>query len=544
MATTYAGAGPQFAKKSGREIRGKGMETLPCTCVVSSRYHVESCNFSPDGKLLAACFGDFTVRLLRIGEQRIVDPSLRDDHAHPGSNTIHIDLYWVIKEHKSSVWCARFSPDGHLLCTCSSDKTAKIWNVNSKILERSFDLHTDTVWSCCFAPANSSTKGLIIATGSSDQTVKVWNTESGEVLHDLGGYGDAIDCLDFSSSGEMLCTSCRNGDVKIWMNLSLTRTENVFSECSNTDSSGSLEPMCIDLAAVNRSASRLCMFSTHFSSYISDSDCTDINNEASIRDVALSLAAGSRDHEATRDEVTQTEKNEESDTMDLFPKSDPCELLFAGGPENSFAVWSVRDIAAAFCKNLLAEEDNESTQDVADKEISSSTNLEHPNPLSQSESWNEDGGIDDHVMADGRELRDSDDRVLIDYQMGTGAQLRTITKEEEEEETQSERIEQEDSSSQITDMSQETSTVYGEFSYVSEEPFSFYKVEPRWTLTEHLSTVWGCCTAALNHNVTSEGGIANFNDTTQVLISCSGDRTLRYGKCILLRKIVTLIFLF
>ena len=532
MATTHAGAGPQLAK-SGREIRGKGMETLPCTCVVSSRYHVESCNFSPDGKLLATCFGDFTVRLLRIGEQRIVDPSLRDDHAHQGSASIHIDLYWVIKEHKSSVWCARFSPDGLLLCTCSSDKTAKIWNVNSQTLERSFDLHTDTVWSCCFAPTSPSTKSLTIATGSSDQTVKVWNTENGEVLHDLGGYGDAIDCLDFSSSGEMLCTSCRNGEVKIWMNLS--RTEKVFSECSNTDSSGSLEPIYLDLAAVNRSASRLCMFSTCFSSYIKDSKYTsDINNEAAARDVALSPAAGSGDEGATRDEVTQTKKNEESDAMGLFPKSDPCELLFAGGPENTFAVWSVRDIAAAFSKNLLAEEDPELAHDVTDKEISTSsnTNLEYPSRLSQSEDRNEDGEIDDHVMTDGRELKDSDGRVLIDHQnqMGPGAQLRTIT--EEEEEMQSERIEQEDSCSQITDMSQETSTIYEEFSYISEEPFSFYKVEPRWTLTEHLSTVWDCCIAALNHNVISEGGIAKFNDATQVLISCSGDRTLRYGSYI------------
>ena len=519
MATTYAGAGPQLAK-SGREIRGKGMETLPCTCVVSSRYHVESCNFSPDGNLLATCFGDFTVRLLRIGEQRIADPSLRDDHAHQGSASIHIDLYWVIKEHKSSVWCARFSPDGLLLCTCSSDKTAKIWNVNSKTLERSFDLHTDTVWSCCFAPTSPSTKSLIIATGSSDQTVKVWNTENGEVLHDLGGYGDAIDCLDFSSSGEMLCTSCRNGEVKIWMNLSLMRTEKVFSECSNTDGSGSLEPICLDLAAINRSASRLCMFSTCFSSYIKDSEHTDIN-EIAARDVALSPAIGSGDHEATRDEVTQTEKNEESDAMGLFPKSDPCELLFAGGPENTFAVWSIRDIAAAFSKNMLAEEDPELVQDVADKEIytSSNTDLEHPSHLSQSEDRNEDEEIDDHV---------------IDYQMDPGAQLRTITEEEEDTCMQSERIEQEDSCSQITDMSQETSTVYEEFSYASEEPFSFYKVEPRWTLTEHLSTVWDCCTAALiNHNVISEGGIAKFNDATQVLISCSGDRTLRYGPYIL-----------
>lgn len=473
------------------------MESLPCTCVVSSRYHVENCNFSPDGKLLAACFGDFTIRLLRIGEHKIDDPSLRDDHAHSGPASIHIDLYWVIKEHKSSVWCARFSPDGLLLCTCSSDKTAKIWNVNSRTLERSFDLHTDTVWSCCFAPAKSSTKSLI-ATGSSDQTVKVWNTESGEVVYDLGGYGDAVDCLDFSCSGEILCTSCRNGVVKIWMNLSIARIQNLSSEC-NTDC---FVPICLDLVAVNRSASRFCTFSTFFSSYIKEREHT--NNEA-----------------ATRDEDTQ--RDEERDVMDLFPKSNPHELLFAGGPENSFGVWSLRDIATAF-KNLQTEEDTELTQDIG-KKISSDTN-KHPNFLSQSEGENESGVA--NQVTDDKELKDSDSKVVMDYQMGPGTRLGAIIEEEEIQSDHMERMEQGDSSSQITDMSQENSVVNEESSYISDEPFSFYEVEPRWTLTDHLSTVWDCCTATLlilNYNVISEREIAN---DAQVLISCSGDRTLRY----------------
>ena len=503
------------------------METLPCTRVVSSRYHVESCNFSPDGKLLAACFGDFTVRLLRIGEQKIVDKNLRDDHAHPNTDNIHIDLYWVIKEHKNSVWCARFSPDGLLLCTCSSDKTANIWNVNSQTLERSFDMHTDTVWSCCFAPANnSSTTESLIATGSSDQTVKVWNVESGEVVHDLGGYGDAVDCLDFSSTGEILCTSCRNGVVKIWINLLFARTE---KECINTDGSLSLEPIYLDLVAVNRSASRFCRFSTYFSFYIQDSKSTD--NDTAIKDVALSSGP---ENDAIRDEDTlqKDEVLSESDaTMNLFPKSDPHELLFAGGPENSFAVWSLRDLAAAF-KNLLTEDsDTESTQDI-NKEISSNTDDqdEYPKHLSQCEERKEDG-VDDHCyMIDDRELKDSDSKTSVDYdQMGPETQLRTITEEEETQSDLTERMEHEDSSSQITDMSQENSTVYGEPSYFSDEPFSFYyKVEPRWTLTEHLSIVWDCCTATLlssHHDVTSGVEVAN---EAQVLISCSGDRTLRY----------------
>ena len=506
---TVVGRGPTC--KSGREFRGKAMETLPSTCVVSSRYHVESCNFSSDGKLLAVCFGDFTVRLLRIGERIIDDPTLHDDHAHPGPPSIHIDLYWVIKEHKNSVWCARFSQDGLLLCTCLSDRTAKIWNVNSRNLERSFDAHTDTVWSCCFAPANSSTKSLV-ATGSSDQTVKVWNLESGEVLHDLGGYGDAIDSLDFSSSGEILCTSCRNGVVKIWMNLSIARTQKVSLEC-NTECSVPVEPICLDLTAVNRSASRFCMFSILFSSYVKNSEPTNTNNEVAISD-----------------ELEDTNKGETSDSMDLFPKSDPRELLFAGGPENSFAAWSLRDIVIAF-KNLPTEGDTELTrvqmhQDI-NKDMFSNTD-EHPDcSLSQSEGENE-GGVDDHVTEDS-EFQDSDSKerhTLMDHQMNPAeARLGIISEEEEGTD-----VDQEDSNSEVAKRSQDVSSINGESSYVSDEPFSFYKVEPRWTLTDHLSTVWDCCTVTLHssdRDVISEEEIAQ---DVQVLTSCSGDRTLRYLK--------------
>ena len=488
------------------------MERLPCTRIISSRYHVESCNFSPDGKLLAACFGDFTVRLLRIGD----NSSSCDDHAH--STSIHIDLYWVIKEHKSNVWCARFSPDGLLLCTCSSDKTAKIWNVNSLILERNFDFHTDTVWSCCFAPANSSPR-ILVATGSSDKRVKVWDTENGEVLHDLGGYGDAVDCLDFSSNGELLCTSCRDGVVKIWTNLSIAKNHTASSASKECNADCFVEPICLDLTAVNRSASRFCKYSTIFSSYLKDSESTAITDNE-----AATTACASNNEDTHIDTVT----------MDIFSKSDPSELLFAGGPENTFGVWTIGDIMTAF-RNLLSEGDTESLQMYQDfnKEISSNTD-EHPNSVSEVEN---DCMIDDHVTDDGK-LQDSDSKgefTLSNQRMGpadvetSGTQLKSIVEEEETQSDLSERTDQDNSNPETTLTSLENSVIYGESSYVSDEPFSFYKVEPRWTLTDHLSTVWDCCTAALHnskHDILSKGETAN--DTQDlVLISCSGDRTLR-----------------
>ena len=69
-----------------------------------------------------------------------------------------------------------------------------------------------------------------------------------------------------------------------------------------------------------------------------------------------------------------------------------------------------------------------------------------------------------------------------------------------------------------------------EASYLSEEMFSFYKVQPRWVMTDHRNTVWDCCTALLHnseHIISESERSASCDDRRQILISCSGDRTLR-----------------
>jgi WD40 repeat protein len=63
-----------------------------------------------------------------------------------------------------------FSPDGTRILTASSDKTAKLWDLEGKLLA-DLEGHKGSVYSAMFSP-----DGTRILTASFDNTAKVWYT--------------------------------------------------------------------------------------------------------------------------------------------------------------------------------------------------------------------------------------------------------------------------------------------------------------------------------------------------------------------------------
>lgn len=204
--------------------------TLVVVKALSLKHRVERCVYSEDGKRIAACMGDFSLRVYEI-----VDCAADKSSAHaapPGSpaqnSSYTLQNLCTLKGHSSNVWDINFSQDTHLLCSASSDKTVRVWQLAKQENLFTFTQHSDIAWCCSFVPYHPH----LVASGSSDKTVKIWNYSTGEIMHDLHLYGDAVETLSFSKDGTKLCTGSRDGKVVLWSDIF---SEPVYSVLYETD---------------------------------------------------------------------------------------------------------------------------------------------------------------------------------------------------------------------------------------------------------------------------------------------------------------------
>ena len=110
------------------------------------------------------------------------------------------------------IYRAVFSPDGKKIVTTAADKTAKMWDAQTKKV--TFDLigHQDVILSSVF-----SADGKRIATASADGTAKIWDVESGKLITNLKGHKSAVYSAIFSPDGKKIVTASRDNTAKIWL---------------------------------------------------------------------------------------------------------------------------------------------------------------------------------------------------------------------------------------------------------------------------------------------------------------------------------------
>lgn len=119
---------------------------------------IYAANFSADGRLIATCGTDRTVRIWDIGS---------------GKGR-------VLTGHTDEVFAVAFHPDGTRLASAGRDRAVWLWDVAKGEEVARLQGHTAYVWSLAFSP-----DGTTLASGSGDGTVRLWDTDPFAKRHEV-----------------------------------------------------------------------------------------------------------------------------------------------------------------------------------------------------------------------------------------------------------------------------------------------------------------------------------------------------------------------
>ncbi len=117
----------------------------------------------------------------------------------------------TLKGHTDDVNFIRFSSNGLILASASTDETVYLWNTKTgKHIVTLFG-HTDRITSMAF-----SCDGKTLATASNDATIRLWNTKNGKHKTTLVGHTRNINTVTFSPDGKTFVSTSDDGTIRFW----------------------------------------------------------------------------------------------------------------------------------------------------------------------------------------------------------------------------------------------------------------------------------------------------------------------------------------
>ncbi|MGW1295414.1 protein kinase domain-containing protein [Streptomyces sp. NPDC002533] len=145
------------------------------------------------------------------------DPELLAAWRALGRSTVRAGLRsaWRVRAlhaHERGLHAVDVSGDGRVAVTAGSDRTARLWDLDSGACVRVLDGHSHhTVQS-----VRLSADGRYVLTGCQDGTVRLWRTEDGACLRVLEGHVHGVLWLEFSPDGRSALVGAAGNTVRLW----------------------------------------------------------------------------------------------------------------------------------------------------------------------------------------------------------------------------------------------------------------------------------------------------------------------------------------
>src|ERR1700754_1718453 len=154
---------------------------------------INTCEWSPNGRILASCSDDQTIRLW-------------NDRGNAK----------VLASHFGPVLNITWSPTGRTLVSSSSDATIRFWSPRRGKELGHLEGHTSAVLSVAFSP-----DGRILISSSQDGSIRLWRSDNWEALAsimDFANDGTFVNTLAFHPSKNLLLTISGGprGELTIW----------------------------------------------------------------------------------------------------------------------------------------------------------------------------------------------------------------------------------------------------------------------------------------------------------------------------------------
>ncbi|KAG9231083.1 putative transcription initiation factor TFIID subunit 5 [Amylocarpus encephaloides] len=119
----------------------------------------------------------------------------------------------VYKGHEGPVWNVRWGPFGHYFVTCGWDKTVRVWAQDHISYLRMMVGHDSSVSQVAWHPNGAY---VFSASDNVDKSVRMWSFVSGECVRVFTGHTDFISTLECSPNGKLLASADGGGSIILW----------------------------------------------------------------------------------------------------------------------------------------------------------------------------------------------------------------------------------------------------------------------------------------------------------------------------------------